>query len=354
MIRSLRLYDVPVLCRLLEEPLAGDVGAVEPSMRLSSLDLVGLAAASPVIARHAHRRIFVDADRLRLRGFVHLARHRGGSRWEVTHLSHDGSGDAEQECTGLLEFACGWAASEGATKVVARVRELDDRLMLFHEVGFRKYAQETVLVLNGLSAPPIEGPIPRTRPFVEGDQWALHRLYSTTAPHGVQFVENLTSRELQFPTSTSLLGVFGGTRVTSEMLQDGPELVAAVATVFHRPSRAAELHVSMVPTASAEVERLLRRRLAELHKKGVEHVVTTVRHYETDTLHIVRRLGFEPAYSRAILVKHMAAHVQAPRLARVLERAPALPVVNSSRPGVRGSAPVCSCARREAPAAVGE
>ncbi len=354
MIRPLRLYDVPVLSRLLEDPLAGDLGRVDPVTRLSSFDLVGLAVSSPVIPRQAHRRMFVDADRLRQRGFVHLARHRGGSRWEITHLSHDGSGDAEQECTGLLEFACGWAASEGATKVVARVRELDDRLMLFHDVGFRKYAQETVLVLNGPIAAPADGPRPNTRPFVEGDQWALHRLYTTTAPHGVQFVENLTSRELQFPTSGTPFGVLGGTRVTSEMLQDGPELVAAVATVLHRPSRAAELYVSMVPSAGAEVERVVRRRLGELRKKGVEHVVTTVRHYELDVLQIARRLGFEPTYTRAILVKHMAAHVQTPRLARVLERAPALPVVNSSRPVVRGSTSACRCVSGGVPAGVGE
>lgn len=354
MIRPLRLYDLPVLSRLLEDPLAGDLGRVDPVTRLSSLDLVCVAMSAPLMPRHTHRRVFVDADRLRLRGFVHLARHRGGSRWEITHLSHDGSGDAEQECTGLLEFACGWAASEGATKVVARVRESDDRLMLFHDVGFRKYAQETVLVLNDPPELSDAGPRPRTRAFVEGDQWALHRLYTTTTPHGVQFVENLTSRELQFPTSGTLLGLLGGTRVTSEMLQDGPELVAAVATVFHRPSRAAELHVRMVPSASAEVERLVRLRLGELRKKGAEHVVTTVRHYELDTLQILRHLGFEPVYARAILVKHMAAHVQVPQFARILERAPALPVVRSSRPVARGSTSACRCARAGVPVGVGK
>src|SRR5579859_5038378 len=136
MIRALRFYDLPAVSRLIGDPLAGCVGVVDASTDLTTGSLA--AACLPVATlRHPRRRIFVDVGGLHVRGLVHLVRRPGGLRWEIVHLGHSGVGDVAEECTGLLEFACAWAATDGATKITARVRDDDDRLCLLQEVGFR-------------------------------------------------------------------------------------------------------------------------------------------------------------------------------------------------------------------------
>lgn len=329
-IRALRLYDVPVVDRMRGDPLAGTPATLDPGAQLSLTTLLATSAAS-----RGSRRVFVDVRRMRVRGFVHLVRRPGGQRWEITHLGHSGRGDAAGDCSDLLQFACAWAATVGATKITARVHEDDDRLMLFSEVGFRKYAQETVLVLEGEPAGMADASEPSTRGFVESDQWALHRIYTRVAPHGVQFVENLTSREHTFPTRGSPLGIYTGYRVRCEVLQDGPEVVAVVSFVVRRPLQLAIVHVSMLPSAAPHVQRLLHARLVTLRQEGIERIATTVRNYEVDTLTVVRHLGFEPVQTRAVLVKHTAAHIHEARSMLALERGQGLLVVKSTRAAMR-------------------
>jgi len=333
MIRALRLYDIPALTRLLEEPLSGSLRGLDQASGLSASSLVTALLPRCLAPTPVRRRIFVDMRDMRPRGFLHLVRRPGGHRWEVIHLCHDGSGDVSQECAALLEFGCSAAAAEGATKITTRVREDDDRQTIFNDAGFRKYAQETVLVLSGPPTLSERGPVPATRPFVAGDQWRLHRIYTATTPQGVQFVENLTSDEHLFPLRGSILSNLMGMRVTMEVIEAGPDLVAAIALVVHRPHHVAELHIKMKPEATVEVVRLLQRRLHQLGKEEVRNVVTTVRHYELDTLRVVRQLGFTPGYSRSILVKHTAAYVSEPRPLRAMDHAtPALSVVHNPRP----------------------
>jgi hypothetical protein len=326
MIRAMRLYDVPAVTRLLEEPLAGSPSALDATLRLSVQTLLGACLPASLGSFHNNHKVFVDVGRLRVRGFLHLVRQPGGHRWEVVHLCHDGAGDAAEECSGLIEFECAWAASEGATKITARVREDDDRLSLFHDAGFRQYAQETVLVLSGPPSRIERGHAIPTRPFLASDPWALHRIYVMTTPQGVQFVENLTSNEHAFPMRSPMLGATLGIRITSEVLLRGSDVVAALALVVDRPRHIAELHLAMAPGLDHDVARLLQLRLHRLRRAGVQDVVATVRHYQLEQLTMLRNLGFEPASTRAVMVKHTAAYVNAPILNRVLDRAPALHV----------------------------
>ena len=179
----------------------------------------------------------------------------------------------------------------------------------FHTAGYSRYSEETIYSL----LTPVDLPEPLAdlplREQEQGDTWALHQLYTLTAPKGVQYAEAHTSHRWDVPHSPSA-AMRGGTREWGFVVERGHEL-AIYCRVARRGDRS-RLEFLYEPAARELLPSTLTAILRWLAPDPGERIYCTVRDYQTELGSALRDLGFSFLEVQDVLVRYTVVAARTP------------------------------------------
>jgi hypothetical protein len=228
---------------------------------------------------------------------VRLTGRQAGAR--ITYLAPRSEDVAAGEVWArLVEGACAEAGARGAPRVFAHTRGDGAELDVFQQLGFYQYARQTVFRLADNTLHQADEQGPPVRPWQPSDQWAAQRLSAAITPRSVRQAEGL-ERE---PAG----GVGEAGRLV--LIQEGE--LKGVLTVYGG-RLGYWLRILVHPESPADASALLQTGLSALSAGGERPAFCAVRHYEGHMLQPLADLGFEPMAEQALMVKQLAARVQA-------------------------------------------
>lgn len=211
--------------------------------------------------------------------------------------------------TALLEYTVAAAGQRGVQRLFARVVGNGEAAAAFHAAGYTRYSEETIYTLV---APTVAATAPEDvalRAQEPGDTWALHRLYTLTAPKGVQYAEAHTSQQWELSRSRSS-AMRGGTREWGVVVERGHEL-ALYCRIARRGGRA-RLEFLYEPAARALLAPTLAVLLRWLAPDAGEVIYCTVRDYQAELGSALRDLGFTFLEVQDVLVRYTVVTGRAP------------------------------------------
>lgn len=217
----------------------------------------------------------------------------------------------------LLDYTTIAAGRRGVQRLYAKVADsaIADAC---HAAGYTRYGEETVYLLQGVprgDVVPADGVGDLVlRPQQPGDTWALHQLYTLTAPKTVQYAEAHTSHRWELP-KPGLLDLQGGTREWGFVVERERE-IAIYCRVGRRGNRA-KLEVVYEPTARGLLEPALGAILRWLDPGPGERIYCAVREFQAELGGALLAHGFTAMEVQDALVRYTVVSMRSPSLALV-------------------------------------
>jgi hypothetical protein len=250
-----------------------------------------------------------------------LEQHR---KWDLLHLGAArvaAAATPERRVdlwTALLDYTTIAAGRRGVQRLYAKVAGSGEVAEAFHGAGYTRYGEETIYLLHGVP----RGEIPTTdgvdelglRPQQPGDTWALHQLYTLTAPKTVQYAEAHTSHRWELP-KWGLLPVRGGLREWGFVVERGHEI--ALYCRVGRQGNRARLGVVFEPSARELLEPTVGAILRWLDPGPGERVYCAVREFQAELGGALLAHGFTATEVQDALVRYTVVSVRSPALALV-------------------------------------
>jgi hypothetical protein len=315
-VRPYTLRDIPALMRFpalqrldlpdsLVAPRSGylDLPAAMPIMRRDRPTFVATADGQPV-------------------GFVRFSPRRPDGRWIVTAISAStGVYSPEPVWEALLAHGVRAAGLRGVRRLFARVPVGDPLLEAMHAAGWVGYARETLFRADRLTP---QSRSPRDLRLQEAaDTWAIHQLYSTSAPRPVQEIEALTSHiwHMEQPRQSRR-----GVRKTGWLLHEGSHLAAYGR--FSSGFRAATLDVVVGSGQRPQLGALLDGIIAAPQRGRSRPVFCALRGYDLDLRDELTDRGFAEVGEQELLIRYTTATARTPAIEPVhfpVELRPAMP-----------------------------
>lgn len=255
-IRAMGGRDLPGMVRL-----RGGVRLDLPETQLTGYTpLIGLVQGRWNPLRSYRVRTYVAVVNAELTAFIQ-ARERSPQqrhKWDVVFLGTGkatavASGERRSELwTALLDYTTTAASRRGVQRLFARLPVGSEAAAAFRDAGYVRYGEETIYLLHGHRAVhgrrglvedrdeeiPPDGPGDdfAIRPQAHADTWAVHQLYTLTAPKASQYAEALTSHRWELPGRAALRR-HGLPRETGFVVERGHE-IAIYCRVGRRGNRA--------------------------------------------------------------------------------------------------------------------
>lgn len=318
MIRGLQLRDSASIRRLRNDQL--DLSGLPHTGSAFSPLVAALASTTPSPWQRWHTYVYEEGGRI-----VALAQAKARYRWDewqVVYLSSiyppdsaHSPGNPEIWCE-LLENLGKYAGMAGIKRLYAKLPDGVSDPALFFNAGFHCYSKEHLLAIDRQPASSVQAEF-LVRPQVRSDAWAIHQLYNATTPSMVRQVEPLSSDRwhlaVRFPFSIAAEAGY--------MCEDHQGLAAyfrveasggsRVIRVIYRPERRA-----WVPAALGTV-------LATLRPSSQARIFCTLAEYQLELCSKLHDVGFEPAGTQLLLVKHTV------EVVKVVQQS--VPLVNGRR-----------------------
>ncbi len=299
-VRPLTVSDLPSLRSVLQAQVPLNYPQTVLDHRLS-----GFLAALPYGRRY--RQAFVAEVDGAIAGFAEFQPEPWNYRWMVARL---GAGAAELDGADwvavwreLLRHAAQAAAMAGVKRLGATAPVEGQAYDALRQVGFTPYAQETLLLAQGLQIVDQEQGLVREQE--PSDAWSIHQLYHLATPRAIQYADAFTSNHWD-------VGRRAGLRVRGFLIERGQEVVA-YCQVISRGHR----HVIDVLTQQGESPLLQILVPVALAKAGItdkDTVWVGVPDYHTDYLDHIEEVGFRPSNRLTLMVKYMAVPAEVPEL----------------------------------------
>ncbi len=209
----------------------------------------------------------------------------------------------------LLEYVGVEAASMGLLHLIAEAPEDGDEVEVLRKAGFAIYVRQDILQLDAARIPSTTAGALRESEDV--DTWAIQQLYFNTAPRLAHLAEGVP------------LAVDQPNPHWSYVYKEQDNLVAYLE--IQSGSLGAWFNILVHPDAESRAAQIVSEGLARLGSSWNKPIFCGVRRYQEWLRRPLESLGFEPFGSSVSMVKHLAAHVIEPHLAKaqsaVLKRA---------------------------------
>ena len=221
--------------------------------------------------------------------------------------------------TALLDYTTAAAGRRGVQRLYAKTPERSELAEAFRAAGYTRYGEETLYLLyGGHTAGDGEedgaGPAPTPRPQAPGDTWALHQLYTLTAPKTVQFAEALTSHRWELPGAQFL--PLGRRPRESGLIVDheGHDHEIAIYCRIGQLGQRAWLEFVFEPSARDQLEPTIAAILRSLAPGPGERIYCAVREYQQELGTALESQGFEMIGTQDLLVRYTTVTARAPAL----------------------------------------
>jgi hypothetical protein len=279
--------------------------------------LTGIARGRWNPLRSGRVRTYIAAEGRTPRAFIQVRERLGEQRhkWDVLYLGTtrkpraDYSAQRGDFWVALLDHTTAVAGRRGVQRLFARVAGGGEAAAAFHTAGYNRFSEETIYTLLApVALPPAPDHLP-LRKQEPGDTWALHQLYTLTAPKGVQYAEAHTSHHWEVPHSRSA-AMRGGTREWGFVAERGHEL-AIYCRVARRGGRS-RLEFLYEPAARELLVPTLTAMLRWLAPVPGERIYCTVRDYQAELGSALRDLGFTFLEVQGVLVRYTVVTARAP------------------------------------------
>jgi hypothetical protein len=290
------------------------------SLVVSRTGYFDLQAALPIVRRD--RPTFVATADGQPVGFVRFSPRRPDGRWIVAAISAStGVYSPEPVWEALLAHGVRAAGLRGVRRLFARVPVGDPLLEIMRACGWVAFARETLFRADRLT------PLSRTRGDVRlqepADTWAIHQLYSSSAPRPVQEIEALTSHvwHMEQPRQSRR-----GVRKTGWLLHDAGQLAAYAR--FSSGFRAATLDVVVGSGQRSHFGALLDGIIMAPHRGRSRPIFCALRGYDLDLRDELTGRGFAEVGEQELLIRYTTATARTPAIEPVhfpVELRPAMP-----------------------------
>lgn len=262
-----------------------------------------------------------------MRAFVQSVGRSGRPEQDIVVLAAYGGGRGHPTDPDIwfrvMEALCIQAGHHHIQRLYARLSQGHEELReVFRQLGFNRYAHQTVLRLEGPDWDQGTTLAPM-RPQSRRDIWAIHKLYGATTPRPVQLAEARDSRSWMLPR------VLPHTRrwhpySRGWVLGDEDNL-----TAYLHLTSGSDAHVLILllhPEIRDITTDILRFGLGQI--PDAQPVYLLLRDYQRELLLPAGDLGFQPIGEQAMLFKQTTMAVRRPILAKVLESSlePSVPV----------------------------
>jgi hypothetical protein len=222
--------------------------------------------------------------------------------------------------TALLDYTTAAAGRRGVQRLYAKIPERSELAEAFRSAGYVRYGEETLYLLYGHQATKSdasqEAELPR--PQVPGDTWALHQLYTLTAPKPVQYAEALTSYRWELP-GQSFFPLGSRPRESGLIVEHaGHDHEIAIYCRVGQLGRRAWLEFVFEPDARDQLEPTIGAVLRSLAPGPGERIYCAVREFQHELGGTLEEHGFEVAGVQDLLVRYttVTARATALRLVR--------------------------------------
>ncbi len=246
------------------------------------------------------------------------------NKWDLIYL---GAGRSAAAATperrvelwaALLDYITAAAGRRGVQRLYAKVAGADDVAEAFHVAGYTRYGEETIHLLVGAPPDNLDN-VEASEEFyirsqVVGDTWALHQLYTLTAPKVVQYAEAYTSHRWELPRR-SAVAAQGGLREWGFVVERGHEI--AIYCRVARQGSKSRLEFVYEPTARELLPQALSAILRWLDPGQGEHIYCATREFQAELSSILREHGFAAKEVQDVLVRYTVVSARAPALAPV-------------------------------------
>jgi hypothetical protein len=218
--------------------------------------------------------------------------------------------------TALLDYTTAAAGRRGVQRLYAKTPERSEVADAFRAAGYVRYGEETLYLLYGHHATggSTEHEADPPRPQAPGDTWALHQLYTLTAPKPVQYAEALTSHRWELP-GQSLLPMGSRPRESGLIVEHaGHDHEIAIYCRVGQLGRRAWLEFVFEPDARDQLEPTIGSILRSLAPGPGERIYCAVREFQHELGGALEEHGFEVVGQQDLLVRYTTVTARAPAL----------------------------------------
>lgn len=314
-IRAVRGRDVPSLIRMRQEGVRLDLP--EAQVR-GYTPMKGVAESRWFALGRGRVRTYVACVDGQPAAFVQARERspRQRHKWDILHLGAATAGAALTRrtdlWTSLLDYTTAAAGRRGVQRLYAKLPAQLAAAEAFRAAGYARYGQETVYLFQGSAdqraSSAHEGLAVLPRPQAPDDTWAVHQLYTLTAPKPVQYAEAYTSHNWELPRHWAFLSR-GTPREWGFIVERGHEL--ALYCRVGRQGKRSRLEFMFEPAARELLPTLLDALLDWLAPGPDERLYCTVREYQAELDPVLTARSFVPVGHQELLVRYTTVSVRA-------------------------------------------
>ncbi len=217
----------------------------------------------------------------------------------------------------LLGYVATAAGRRGVQRLYAKVASGSDVAEAFHAASYSRYGEETIFFLDQQYRATAAATDPlNIRPQVASDTWALHQLYTLTAPKTVQYAEAYTSQHWELPQKRLLLPN-GRLREYGFVVERGHEI--AIYCRVRRQGYRSRLEFVYEAAARALLLPTIEAVLRWLTPGPSDRVYCTAREFQAELASDLQVAGFTAKGGQDVLVRYTMVSVRPPELVAVTQ-----------------------------------
>lgn len=253
-------------------------------------------------------------------------------KWEILYLGATEQGSTPFDAgrinlwTALLDYTTAAAGRRGAQRLYAKLPSDTQAIAAFRGAGYTRYGAEMLYLLSRgteVATPDSDDTTVTLRPQTSSDTWALHQLYTLTAPKPVQYAEAYTSDHWELPKRWLLPAQRGGLSEWGFLVERGHELAVYCRVV--RQGQRARLEFMYEPHCRELLAPTLQALLDWLTPGPDQRVYCLVREFQHDLAGLLEARAGVMLGEQDLLVRYTTVAVRARRtlIRPALEREPA-------------------------------